>query len=103
MSCSECGQVSEKTICNKCDFWLYHVKEAGSRESVRIGGKHYRLSDPVWDTTHPHHWLGFGGQVFNIRFHDGRAVKTNNLWHQGTIPANFLDRLPDNASFEHPK
>lgn len=44
-------------------------------------------------------WLGFDGQRFYIRFFDGREITTNNLWHNGIIPQEYREQLPDNAEF----
>jgi len=42
---------------------------------------------------------GFGGRRWFIRFHSGRVAVTDSLWHQGLIPDEWRDRLPDNAMF----
>jgi len=44
-------------------------------------------------------WRGSNGKLFTIKLKDGTIVKTNSLWHQGTIPEYFRDQLPDNAEF----
>jgi hypothetical protein len=43
--------------------------------------------------------LGFGGALWRIRFADGSTVETNDLWHQGEIPARFAHLFPVNACF----
>lgn len=40
-----------------------------------------------------------GGRKFHIQMHDGQVIETTELWHQGTIPEHFRERLPDNANF----
>ena len=40
---------------------------------------------------------GFGGSRWITRFHDGREVITDSLWHLGDIPAEWRNQLPDNA------
>lgn len=40
---------------------------------------------------------GFGGQRWVIQFHDGREEITVSLWHQGKVPAQWAEKLPDNA------
>lgn len=40
---------------------------------------------------------GNDGRPFTIEFNDGIRMTTNNLWHNGKIPAEFL--VPDNAKF----
>jgi hypothetical protein len=111
MDCRECGKPSDShkykglnipsDLCFRCDFWLGHISRKDEPESIRINGEHYRLSTPLWEENpQKREFLGFAGRVFLIHFNDGRVVKTNNLWHQGTIPERFRNRLPDNAHFE---
>lgn len=40
---------------------------------------------------------GFGGTRWSIRFHDGRVVVTDSLWHMGKVPPEWREQLPDNA------
>jgi hypothetical protein len=48
-------------------------------------------------------FLGHGGNVFTIKqtLVDGsvKVWQTNNLWHGGTIPQEFRERMADNAEF----
>ena len=62
-------------------------------EVVRIKGEHYIIGTPFFC------FKGFDGARFVIDFLDGRREETDCLWHQGTIPAHFRGRLPDNAKF----
>jgi hypothetical protein len=76
-------------------FW---AKEAADHPgAVVVGHTHYRIQPdrPVRDAD----LAGHAGRTFHIRFHDGREVTTRNLWHQGTIPPAWRDRLPDNAEW----
>lgn len=41
---------------------------------------------------------GFGGQWWLIQFYDGRSITTDSLWHMGDIPADWRERLPENAT-----
>lgn len=43
---------------------------------------------------------GFGGSLWRIRFFDGRDVCCNSLWYLGDIPADWRDKLPDNATLK---
>ena len=43
--------------------------------------------------------LGYGGRHFTIRTSNGEVIETNNLWCNGTVPPEFKDQLPDNATF----
>lgn len=67
--------------------------EEGKR--VVVGGVHYTIGD----TEYPKRGGGYGGAEFEIRFNDGRVVKTRDLWHQGTIPERHRHLYPDNAIF----
>jgi len=104
-NCKECREEYDpnnhkgiKDLCFKCWFWIGHIREVYSSMSVRVGGQHYRLSNPVMADPE-RAGLGHGGAKFLIEFEDGRVVETNNLWHQGEIPERFSDRLPTNAKF----
>ena len=109
VDCRECGQkrqcnyfpdVQERLIrtstCFSCDHWLAMVRFKDDPATVRVMGKHYMDGG---NTSSPSRMNGFGGSVFRVKFHDGRCLETNNLWHQGTIPDHFKERLPDNAIF----
>lgn len=104
--CRECGGVVVTTYCNKadlikynlcfhCDHWRGLVLKAGDSNSVRVKHRHYQIGPE----TGPKQWRGHGGSKFIVRFNDGREVVSTDLWHQGTIPEYFWDRLPDNAEF----
>ena len=103
--CIECGRAGDaqfyvgaadlraRRVCFTCGFWQDRAAEAHLPTSVRVGGVHYQIG-PKGDP-----YPGHGGARFVVHFADGRAVETNNLWHQGEIPARFRARLPDNATF----
>lgn len=97
----EKSKYSNKILCSsECftvNFWNHYVLRANDKDVARIGGLHYVICPGVTDSFG---FKGFGGAKFVIRFNDGRKVTTRNLWHQGTIPDEFRDRLPDNAVFE---
>ncbi len=69
--------VPDNHLCSECRFWAV----------VRVDGVHYRITyEPALIAT--------------IAFHDGRNIHTDNLWHQGTIPAVWVGLgLTDNAEF----
>jgi len=103
--CELCGN-SFKKICDPksyvdnhrydCSFWIRKIKtsEEDKARRVIVDGQHYRIG-------HNNSWpfRGFGGRNFKILFHDGRLVETGCLWHQGHIPLEFRQWLPDNAVF----
>ncbi len=80
------------------DYWTERISIKDDPKTVRVDNQHYRIGDPVYGTQNRSS-LGYGGHVWYIKFHDGREVKTNNLWSQGTIPPQVRDQLPDNAVF----
>lgn len=106
ITCGECGdrqqvdcysnqkEMEDNKMCFTCNFWFEAYKKKDSPNSVRVGGVHYFIHEPGSTFTN-----GFSGRRFNIKFHDGRIVKTNNLWHQGEINKIWKSRLPDNAVF----
>jgi len=99
--CQECHEptsdLTESGLCVLCDRWRSFSAIAQSENLVRVKGHHYVIEDE--DDTPLFGLRGFGGQTFTIRFFDGRAVTTTNLWAQGPIPEHFRERLPDNAEF----
>jgi hypothetical protein len=80
---------------NDEDHWEQQITEAGDPAVVIVGHTWYRIGKDVG----PLERRGFAGRRFQIRFHDGREVATNDLWFGGPIPPVFRDRLPDNAVF----
>ena len=86
----------KRQLCFKCNFWIEKVDLVNHPDSVRVDGSHYWINP---ERLRPGAFRGFGGKQFIIIFNNGRRVTTTNLWHQGTIPPRFKDRLPDNAKF----
>ena len=107
--CTECGKhesgdwmedvakdLIRRGVCFSCNFWLEKVDMVGKKKVARINGKHYMIGREDAPSLM---FRGFGGTKFTVRFFDGRVVETTNLWHQGTVPEHFKERLPDNAEF----
>lgn len=106
-TCQCCGKTYTKSLdpevylganCFDCSFWLERaqwMKEMEYRQ-VMVNGHHYMIGIDDSNDFSP---KGFGGRQFIIQFFDGRIIKTNNLWSQGTIPDRFRKMLPDNAVF----
>lgn len=80
-------------ICGDCDHLLDLWRSRNDPDVVRIHGQHYMVGRSVRFVK------GMGGVVVRIRFNDGREVATDNLWHQGEIPAEWRSILADNAVF----
>jgi hypothetical protein len=75
-------------------FWTEQLQDRTN--AIVINGNHYRFgSSNVKSNAN-----GFGGVNFRIRLHDtGEIIETCDLWHQGEIPAEFRQLLPNNASW----
>lgn len=98
-------------ICPTCDFWIEKWQLRDNENVVRIDGQHYMYGNHLQDarvtqdttleqlakSLPTKQGLGMGGQSVIIRFNDGRVVITNDLWHQGRIPKQFENALPNNA------
>jgi hypothetical protein len=89
--------LKESGLCVLCDRWVAFSLATEHPNVVRANGHHYVIEADGSDNLFG--MRGFGGEEFTIRFHDGRVVKTTNLWAQGVIPERFRERLPDNAEF----
>lgn len=78
-------------------FWLGEL--ADRSHAVVIGGEHYRIRPDLPERDRD--CAGFAGRLHRIRFYSDprKIIETRNLWHQGTIPPAFRDRLPDDAEF----
>ena len=109
MICKICGKeftkadsswYSQEICSDQCfndGYWLERVRN--KEKFTIIDGKCY-----YFDKNHPiendyKDMLGFGGDMFNIRFFNGSTYKTNNLWLNGEIPTKFRSELSDNAEF----
>lgn len=103
-------------VCEQHDYDLDKWRMRDQANVVRVKGKHYMIGLEYTRELDPSLTLaeiaaeaakqpgskqgrGFGGQVFVIRFNDGRTVVTNDLWHQGDVPELVKAMLPDNAVF----
>lgn len=43
--------------------------------------------------------MGMGGRMMEAILNDGRKIISNDWWHQGKIPEEFKDLIPDNAKW----
>lgn len=88
--CDECNLLieDEKTVCFSCESWRQKIAEDNTNRII-INHGHYLIGSKG----------GFNGRGFSIAFLDSSRppLVTDRLWSQGTVPAQFWDRLPDNA------
>lgn len=73
------------------------VRELAAQDRVIVNGGHYCISHSRPGT--PNQFLGFGGRLWRIKFHDGRYIETNDLMYQGQIPPAWRELNQDNAIF----
>ena len=87
----------KKEICFYCDFWETIEESLSSPQRVIIDGKSYWINPDVDRNTS---FAGFGGAEFKIQKFDSEdIIVTHNLWHQGTVPDHFKERIKNNAKF----
>jgi hypothetical protein len=107
-TCKNCGKrvktsgwaddLFNERLCFDCHFWLpktYMEDSFSERMPLRANGVHYTA---LMDNS-AKGFKGFGGCMFVFEFFDGRVLSCNNVWHQGTIPAKWREKLPDNGRF----
>lgn len=101
-------------ICSNCDFWVEKWQMRKDPKVARINGEHYIIGSQLDDYKFSDKdslesiidqydsklkVKGMSGNKTCIIFFDGRVAITDDLWHQGTIPAHFKQSMPNNASF----
>lgn len=67
-------------------------RAAEGEQVIRAGGEHYVVGPEDKPGLR-----GFYGDPFAFRLNGGELVHTTNLRHQGEIPPEYVDQLPDNA------
>ena len=81
--------------CFHIRVWDDRVEDKESPKSVVVDHTAYWIGNEKDNS----YFRGFGGALFKIKFSDGRYIESTNLWHNGTIPECYWDKLPDNAIF----
>jgi hypothetical protein len=77
-------------------FWDDQLADRSN--AVVIGSVHYRIGKHIANIKPS--LLGFGGRHSTIRMIDtGEIIETNDLWHQGTVPEEYRELMPNNAEF----
>ena len=75
------------------NFWEDQLKSR--TDAFVIKGEHYRIGSE----SDPKKFKGMGGAKHIIQAKNGERIVTTNLWHQGTVPEEYRELLPDSASF----
>ena len=108
LKCELCGKIMTKpaftgeykNVCHDCfndKFWLLKIRDinkAPEKFAIVKNNLYYIANENDRDS-----FRGFDGRKFIIKFNNGRQIITTNMWHNGTIPEKFRNRLPDNAIF----
>ena len=105
--CSIRDLMESDGICFTCAFWEEHARrfKAGYDKGkvFFVNGNRYHDGGMV-DKRSERGFVGHGGYLFKIKMLDtGKIIETNNLWHQGSIPEHFRERMPNNAEFINDK
>ena len=89
-------QMREGQVCFGCNHWE-QIASCPHPDMLIIDGDVYSDAGRKLEPGNGHS-LGHAGRKFIIKQGD-RTWMTNNLWHDGTVPEEFRDRLPNNAEF----
>lgn len=88
-----------KQRCFNCNFWLNHAEADKNPEEgvipVVFEGRHYRTHG-ITDGCGL--GVGYGGSPFVFTRLDGTTFTSNNVWHQGHIPAHLLYLFRDTVT-----
>lgn len=89
------SELIEHGMCFTCNFWRLLIP----KKHVIVNGVHFQDCEGM-DTMGQR---GHGGRSFYYVMENGRIFKSNNMWHQGTIPewikAHWPERFKNNARF----
>ena len=95
--CSEKKLMRAEQICFRCAFW--RTKEARKDDPHQLvinGNMYYYFEDTDKKDKERASWRGFGGRRHFIRsLSTGEVFTTDNLWHNGEIPAHFRKIFPN--------
>lgn len=91
-------EMIDKELCSGCYFamkLIEHIPPEGARKIV-VGQEHYIMYP--WESGEGA-FRGSSGQPYFARFDDGSIMKSNNVWMQGEIPENMLDKFTWRGKF----
>ena len=111
MNCKTCGnkisftfgedrnkELEDSQHCFDCNFWDTRLIEMQTDPNYYVAN-----GNLFWDGGHGKTdifgYKAHGGYPFYIKCHDGRKVTTDNLWHNGEIPPEWIEKFPNTAVF----
>ena len=98
--------MEERNCCFHCAFWYNIIitdRSIIENASIPVVVNHTHWSFPSDEPIHIKEsnfwsWRPIPTMHY-ILFEDGRIAKTNQLWHQGTVPKEFHKLIPNNDVF----
>lgn len=97
--CHHGVMMAAENICFNCAFWTLYIRMPHPERAI-VNGKHYVCYPiQIGERLGRHRDRGFGGDLFQVYYFDGRIVWSQDTWHQGKIPERFRYALSDNAEF----
>lgn len=88
--------------CHSCSFWIGRYQGHLAHKDAKYPEKISFIVDGAAYYAHytreGERGMGFGGSKFIFeRLDTGEQFMSRDVWHQGTVPDNLKDLLPDNA------
>ena len=88
-------------VCYSCAFWIRLYEENKNNPNwLIIDGESWIVHPFVPNTNNKtRRFMGMGGRIMEAISNDGRKIIFNDWWHQGKIPEEFKELMPDNAKW----
>ena len=88
-------------VCYSCAFWIRLYEENKNNPNWLIIDGESWIANPFVPNTNnkTRRFMGMGGRMMEAISNDGRKIISNDWWHQGKIPEEFKDLIPDNAKW----
>lgn len=82
-------------------FWIRLYEENKNNPNWLIIDGESWIANPFVPNTNnkTRRFMGMGGRMLEAISNDGRKIISNDWWHQGKIPEEFKDLIPDNAKW----